>query len=287
MIIILIAVAILVFIFIKWRFVNTSIIKGYFRKLSLMVCGKRGTGKDTLFSYITYHKPHNSNIKLQKNTNVIKLQDLLIDGLDRRSLLNGTFKKINMKDKEIFKKMTLISDAGIYFPSYDHEKLSKDYPSLPMAIALWRQLYNAPLHFNCQNPMRLWKILREQIEDVLMCRGCYFGLFYVKIKLRYYERLEDAENGLKPIKVNPLHVEEAVKVELSKRWEIKDYTILVPRFMINHDTNYFKQLVFEKDLNEKQKEYKLIKFFNYISNRIKYYLIKLKYTILKLFRGGK
>lgn len=233
--------------FIYYRFVNTKIIRSYFNQLSITVCGKRGTGKDTLFSYITYKTENNSNIIYNKNTNLIKLNDLMIPGLSREKLVLGVKGFTNFSKYSHFDNDTFISDANIYFPNYEDAQLKKEYSSLPISIALWRHLYNGSLHFNCQVNSRLWKLIREQIEDTIMCLGSKRGLLYTKLKLRYYERPEDAEKGLKPLEVGFFKKMNAdIKIENSKRWEIKDYTLLIPNRMVTHDTRYFKNIIFKK-----------------------------------------
>lgn len=233
--------------FIYYRFINTYIIKSYFKKLSVMVCGKRGTGKDTLFSYVAYKKNNNSNIKINDHTNVINLDDICIPNLTRQQLVKGNNGFAKFSDYSHFDNISFISDSGIYYPSFDDSILKKEYPSFATSIAIWRHLYNSGLHFNCQVNTRLWKILREQIEDTIMCLECKRGLLYTKLKLRYYESPRDAELCLKPIKIgffrkgNPDY-----NIELSKRWEIKDYTLFIPNRMITHNSRAFKDIIFKK-----------------------------------------
>lgn len=236
-----------IFIFIKRRFINTYIIRTYFNNLSIMVCGKRGSGKDTLFSYIAYKKENNSNIKLNDKTNVVKLSQLCIPNLNRSNLVKGLTDYANFNDYKCFDNITLISDSGIYYPNYEDTLLKKDYPSLAISIAIWRHLYNGSLHFNCQDSGRLWKILREQIEDVIMCLGCKRGKFFTKLKLRYYENYKDSEDKLKPLKSKLIGNNSQINVENSSRGIIKDFIILIPNRMITHNTRAFKDIVFGKE----------------------------------------
>ena len=238
------------FIFLKRRYWNTFIIRKYFKKLSIMVCGKRGSGKDTLFSYIVYNKKNNSNIKINKKTNVINLEQINIPNLSRKDLVNGKVGFANYEDYKQFENITLISDSGIYYPSFDDTQLKKDYPSFAISIAIWRHLYNSPLHFNCQVHDRLWKLLREQIEDIIKCLSCKRGLLYTKLKVRYYENANDCENNLKPLHKSFWRNQE-ISIENSKRGLIQDFTLLIPNRMITHNTRAFKDIVFKKgDQNE-------------------------------------
>ena len=123
--IIYILLAILLFIWFKRRYWNTFVIRKYFKKLSIMVCGKRGSGKDTLFSYIAYKKKNNSNIKINEKTNVINLEEINIPNLSRKDLVNGVVGYANYEDYKKFENITLISDSGIYYPSYEDYQLKK------------------------------------------------------------------------------------------------------------------------------------------------------------------
>lgn len=250
MIIFIILLCICLFIFVKWRYINTSIIKKYFNKLSIVVCGKRGKGKDTLMSYIAYKKPHNCNFMLQNNTNLIKLNELIIPNISREKLVNGTFTPIERDKYKKFDNITFISDCQLYFPNYEDSILKKEYKELPIVWATWRHLYNSGLHWNTQNFERLWKVMREQIDDTIMCLECVRGMIYTKLKVRYYERGKDAIEGLKPLKHNLFHTPTEKEIELSKRWLIKDFTLLIPNRMINHDTHYFHRVIFGKKKGE-------------------------------------
>lgn len=245
-IILLLSVIIFLIYFIYVRFINTLIIRKFFKSTGIMVCGKRGKGKDTLFSYIAHNKKHNCNIKLNDKTNIISLNEICIPGLSRQLLVNGVKGYCNFEDFQKFDNPTFISDSGIYFPSYDDAQLKKEYPSFAITIAIWRHLYESGCHFNCQVNSRLWKVLREQIEDTIMCLSCKRGLLYTKLKVRYYESPRDAELGLKPLKNNLIRSNSEIKVENSRRWIIKDYTLLIPNRKITHDTRAFKKEVFNE-----------------------------------------
>jgi len=246
MIIFIIITIIITFIIIKWTIINPKKIRKYFNNLSITVCGKRGKGKDTLMSYIAYGMEHNSNVKLQNNTNIIELKDLLIPELTRQKLVSGQFEKIEFEDYKKFKNMTFISDASIYFPNYEDAALKKEYTSLATSIAIWRHLYNCPIHFNVQNYDRLWKILREQIEDSIMCINCKYFKKFIYLKVRYYESSKDCVNNLKPIQKKLIGKSDDMRIEESKRYEIKDYRLIIPRYKVNHDSYYFKKIVFKE-----------------------------------------
>lgn len=248
-ILILIGLGILIVYFVYLRFVNTLKLRSLFKKLSIVLCGKRGKGKDVIFSYVARGKKHNSNIILQPNTNLIHLNELIIPELSRKNLVDNSFNKI---DRELYKKfdnITLISDAGIFFPNWDENNLKKEYKELPITWAIWRHLFDNGCHFNIQKCGRLWKLLREQIEDVIEIENINIGLFYMKLKLIHYERVEDAELGLKPLKkpIFKTKKDNNISIENSKRGLIEVFSVLIPKRLIKHDTKYFRKVVFKDE----------------------------------------
>lgn len=260
-IVFLLVFCVFILIFIKLRFINWMKIQNMFTHLSIVVCGKRGSGKDTLMSAVAYHKNHNSNVQLQKNTNIINLHQMMLpDNFTRQGLTNGIHYDLDYEKYSIFQNMTFVSDAQVYFPSWDDSNLKKEYKSLPVVYALWRHLYNAPLHWNTQNIERLYKILREQLDDCIMCLGTLWLPLHICMKVRYYERAKDCVEGLKPLSVGFLKKGNPdYKIEQSKRWEIKDYILVIPRWKVQHDTRYFKRIIFKEDAEGVKKHNSLFK----------------------------
>lgn len=245
MLIIFIALIILLIYFIYLRYVNTFKLKLMFKKLSIVLCGKRGKGKDITFSFLARKRKHNSNIVLQPNTTLINVNELIIPNLSRDKLVNNSFNKIDRDNFSKFDNITFISDSGIYFPNWDESKLKYEYKELPITWAIWRHLFDNGCHFNIQKCGRLWKLLREQIEDVIEIETLKKGLFYFKITYLHYERLEDAEKGLLPLKKGLIKRRENIEVENSKRGKIERFSVLIPKRYINHDSKYFRKVVFK------------------------------------------
>lgn len=247
--VIIILFIILIIVFIKFRFINTHFVKNCRDCLSLTICGKRGSGKSCLSSYLAYGIKHNSNIPLQKNTNIISVRSLNIDSrLNRTTFTNiqpGESLNIDFSKFKHFNKCTFIDDAQIYFPNYEDNILKKEYLSLPNAYCIWRHLFDSGLIFNIQIGGRLWKLLREQIEDTIKVEYVKWFPIYAFMKIIYYEYPEDCEKNLKPI--HSLISNAEIKVENSARGEIKVLHLLIPRRFINHNTRYFRYLVFNHD----------------------------------------
>lgn len=257
LIIILIIILFLYFLinYIYKRFINTLKLKRLFNNnISLVLCGSRGKGKDVTFSYLCYNTEHNSNIKMQYNTNIITVDMLGIENLNRSSLINSNFKPILRSKYEFFDNPTYISDSGLFFPNYDDSYLNSQYSNIALTWSIWRHLYDAPCHFNIQKCGRLWKKLREQIENVVEIQNIHILPFHFKITYRFYERLNDCELGLKPLKFKNglFRKNENIKIENSKRGDIFEFTCLIPKRCVNHDTKIFRKMIFiDYEKNEK------------------------------------
>lgn len=256
--IIIIFMITLLYIFIKYRFINFNLVKQYFKKLTIVVTGKRGKGKDTLFSAVYYNKENNANIPYNKKTNLIKINQIILPKeISRKSIETMTFEKLDYMKYKYLEKPTIISDAQINFPNYEDSQLKKEYQSLAISYQVWRHLYNAPLHFNTQNFDRLWKILREQVEDCIKCITCVRLPLYTYMKVRYYENAKDCIDNLKPIKVGLLQMMKTdIKIEQSKRGIIKDYRLLIPNYRITHDSTYYKKIIFNENTFQNKKRSK-------------------------------
>lgn len=247
--------------FIWLRYINTARLRAVYKSYGIVTVGKRGKGKDVLHAFLTHNKPHYSNIYYNDKTHLIDLKALEI-GISPDMLLTGNYtadtaRKVLKDGVPVF-----VSDGGIYLPSWLDSSLKKHYPSMPVSYALWRQLYDSGLHINTQVFSRLWLLLREQAECCVMCLGVRFLGFkkfgWVYGKIRIYERWQDCENGLKPLKnrsAMPLASAsgDVQKVENSRRGEIKQYSYLFPIRWLKFDTRDFHKKIFgvsASDLNQ-------------------------------------
>lgn len=256
--------------FIKLRFINTKFMQNMFKDhVSIAVVGPRRMGKDTLMSYIAYGKPHNCNVMLQPNTNVIPLNKIMIPNLTRQNLIYGKHLNIDRTQFEFLDNMTFISDTSLYFPNYEDKQLKQEYPFFANQLAIWGHLFDGPLHFNIQRESKLWLQIREHIYTVIECRGCIWLPLHTIIKTRYYERVEDYEAGKVPMIKKGLGANKKGEViaESGNRGEILDKWVLVPRRYIKHNTHIFREIVFKNNeerrqpngLQEKRKKHKLFK----------------------------
>lgn len=249
--IIIIVFTILFFVlkYIKIRFRNPRIIRRFFQEhVSVAVVGARRMGKDTLMSWVSsFDKEHNSNIALHPTTNVVSFNDIMIKGINRHTLVNGSHLNIDPKKYDFLNNNTYISDTSLYFPNYEDDALKKEYPYFSSQLAIWGHLFTGTIHFNIQRFSKLWLQIREHIYTLVECRGCNWLPFHVLIKVRYYENVKDYEDGKTPLLV-PIFKGRStdIAVERSNRGVIKDYWLLLRRKRIEHDTHIFKKIVFKE-----------------------------------------
>lgn len=247
--IILISIAIIIAIWSLKNFLTKRFIIKVFAGGGIQVAGKKGKGKDVLFSWVinARRKPYISNIRYTKN-------ELLYTPLDAKKIFSlGGNEFYNFVDDTILPykyeeedgKDIYISDGGVYFPStYDNE-LNKEYPSAPLFVALSRHLGKCNIHVNVQDHERSWKKLREQMDGFITCRRCIFikGLNLFRISMTYYDRRQTAEEDRRPMKRGFFSARKAVADgKVSDYGQIKNL-VLWGRLKYNYDTRRFKQIL--------------------------------------------
>lgn len=168
-----------------------SIIK-LFEDGNVCVTGLRGRGKDMLFANVVARrkKPYISNINYKCGC---IFHPLNLSSLDPRNnytnFITGRVRSYLFPYDD--GTDVYISDVGVYFPSQYCGELNRDYKSLPVYMALSRQLSANNVHINVQNLNRAWDKLREQSDSYIYCRWCkvLFGLFVIQ-KVTIYEKYE-------------------------------------------------------------------------------------------------
>lgn len=229
---------------------------------SLIICGRKGKGKSKLMSEMTRmdrKTGYLSNIDFKhKNGEPITINQISVFPNTYKNFLNNKIEKIN-KVERFEGKPIYIDDAGVYLPNYADSELKKIYPSLPIAYALWRHLYNAPIHLNCQCYDRPWKLLREQADGFILCRKVWklpFGLHFVSAT--YYEKASSCEQELKPL--NPLLFNKFSKAEVQQyqatNGKIKNIFIFAPTWRNKYDSRAFHEKVFGYPFRKKVRKKK-------------------------------
>lgn len=228
--------------------------KKYFDFGSVCVTGMRGRGKDMLMANIACRSPaHISNINYGKG--YIPLE---YDKLDIKNkpddLVSGNIKPYVYPYPEgvdIF-----ISDIGVYFPAQYFDYLNKKYPTLPMFLALSRQLGLCNIHLNCQFLGRAWDKFREQSDCYILANSCKVIGKLVIQDITIYDRYESALNRAKPFWYPPCRL--GASREERRDWR-NNRSLAYARFYEQHgevkqvklvylnkstyDTRYFKSLL--------------------------------------------
>ena len=240
--------AILLFVAIRCA-LSRSFLKSV-KEDSLIICGRKGKGKTKLMSEMTRMDSKTgylSNIDFKhKNGSIIDIKDISLYPNTYKNFLDGEI--IQIKKKEGFEgKPIYIDDAGVYLPNYADSELKKKYPSLPIAYALWRHGYNAPIHMNCQTFERPWKLLREQADGFILCRKTWkFPLGFQFVSCTYYSKASSCEQELRPL--NPLLFNKFSKAGVQEyratNGVIKNMLIFSPTWRNKYDSRVFHKKLF-------------------------------------------
>lgn len=229
---------------------NAKKISKTFADGNVIVFGKKGKGKDLLFQKVIRKRKEGyfSNIPYGYKHNDIGLKDISVEPNTYLEFIDNQVKKIPYIG-EYHKKDFYISDGGVYLPSQYDSKLDKKYPSMPIAYALSRHLWENNIHVNTQNLGRLWKKLREQADyyyKALKTRKI-FGLVFTKV--RAFEEYETADKNLLPMKKKIFDKQHnALKAQHDATYgEINDMWIVQRASKIAYDTHYFRNVVFERE----------------------------------------
>lgn len=251
-IVLFVALLFVCMVYVKVRYVNITFISKQFEKNNVIVFGKKGSGKDILFSAVIKKRacPHYSNIEYYKGKTEVKpLNYLSVEPNVYSDFIDG---KISVIDKKISERVDYyLSDGGVYLPSQYDNILSKKYPSLPIFYALSRHLGNMNIHVNVQNLNRLWVKLREQADCYIRTKSTVNLGFWLLVNTYVYENYNDALELLKPIKKTIKG--DASKVEESSRGMIEKRCLLVPKRWLEYDSRYFHKVIYGKDAPKKKK----------------------------------
>lgn len=226
-----------------------------FRDGNVLVYGRKGKGKDLLFSAVIYKRrkeglkgqkgKHYSNIYYNDKTEIIPLESLRAGNNTYENFIYNKLEKFSLDFDE--KIDVYISEAGLNFPCQYNNELNKRYPSLPVYYALTRHLTNSNIHCNTQALTRPWDKLREQADCYIRCMKIVKWLpFYLLVKVRVYDEYEDAKNNLAPLFSCIFDSREGKalrEVELSSRGNIREYWLPIAKRHVHYDTRYFKSVL--------------------------------------------
>lgn len=242
-----------------------------------IIFGNRGAGKGLLFQFkINTCKKAFCNVPYGDNTEIINIKEY-IQSIGNNTILdtiNNTVKVVPKIEK--FEGVPVFwDDITVYAPNFLDNVLKKEYPSLPLTLAINRHLYNSYMVISVQAIDRPYKMIRELQTDfsikALKNRG--FGPIwssipflrkYVCISYRYYEEQQTAKNGLLPFKgagvinesLKPLYLGagQATKESFeASNGVIFNSRVWLKKKAIYYDTRYFHTLFYGKKAPNNEK----------------------------------
>lgn len=228
---------------------NRKFVLREFKNASVIVAGKKGSGKDLLFQFVmSKRKKSFANMPYGDNVEVRDIGTLNVNPNTYINFINGYVEKVenNYPDGIDY----FLSDGGIYLPSQYHGTLDKFYPSLPIFYALSRQLNDMRIHVNTQNFNRLWDKLREQADSYFKCLYAHVLGRLVIQRVRFYSKYESAVNNVLPFPKhgNSEEVQAQYLSYCATNGIIKDMYLVYILPKKHYDTRYFKKVLYkEKD----------------------------------------
>lgn len=229
------------------------------KKDSLIIYGKKGHGKTLLFSEMSRMDKRTGYLSTtdfkHKGQVIINYDAVNVDPNKWDSVLNNEITQIE-KHEDWEKHPVYLDDAGVFLPNFMDSELKKRYPSLPIAYAVWRHLYDAPIYINSQSVDRVYKLLREQADGYVNCRRTMrlFGLAI--ICCTYYDRINSAKEELSPMAkgfLNKFQKGNWAEYQATNGI-IKDFWIFAPSWRNKYDSRYFHKVFFSKDWHKPKKK---------------------------------
>lgn len=224
------------------------------------VFGPKGSGKSLIFSKMTTYYPKGYLSTAQffhKGEIPINVYDINVDPNNSKDALLGNFKNVTQGWHEEWEgSPVFIDDAGIFLPNYLDNELKKVYPSLPLAYALWRHAYDAPIHINSQDPQRVWKLLREQQEMWILARGVRKIGPLLIVHATIYDKEDSAIKRLEPMGnalFNKFNKAEANVFE-AEHGMVKNITFACFTFHHRYDSRYFHYVLFQDEYKDEKGE---------------------------------
>lgn len=237
---------------------NLTKIRKLFAKGNVSVFGNCGSGKDLLFSNVAVRsKGYVSNNYYGGNFEPLDFSFLDVSKNTYVDFIECRLKPYTYPypiGHDIF-----VTDCGVYFPSQYCNELNKRYPYLPTFFAIRRHLGNCNIHYNTQALNRVWDKLREQSDTYILCRWAkvFFGKICIQ-KITVYDRLESAQNRIKPCRVrNPLlgtpnsrmQAQIAIDNFANSHGEVRNL-LLIYWNKSKYDTHHFKKLLEDQTRKE-------------------------------------
>lgn len=230
-----------------------------FKNHSIAVFGEKGSGKDLLMANVVVRRklPYVSNVNYGEGYIPYEYDKIDI----KNDYTNFNEGKINPY-KFPYKDGTdiYLSDCGVYFPSQYCNELNKKYKSLPVFMALSRQLGECRVFTNQQALGRVWDKIREQQERYILCKKCiYIKPFNLVLQKVYiYDNYESAAQKRRPLIISkPLFMSKDTRMRLKQQQEeyLCNHGEIQSKWLIyfnksTYDTRQFKKIM-KGERNEK------------------------------------
>lgn len=239
--IILIAVIGLIIYFKK----SNKLIKTAFENSSTYTFGAKGKGKDLLFQKVINLRKkegYYSNIYYGGAYNHLSLKQLNVGGNKVNDLILNTITPI--EKIYLFEQRDLyISDAGIYLPNYEDNRLNKEYPEMPLFVAVQRHLLLSNTHINSQAYGRVWKKIREQCDIYIKALKVIKTPFGLIGKIRMYDKESAAEADIRPYRKKLFKKNSLSESDFySTNGNITERFYFISKRAIKYDTRAFKRI---------------------------------------------
>lgn len=236
----------------------SSIVKLY-ENHSVACTGMKGSGKDLLTANVVVRRivPYSCNIDYTHDERYIplKFEDLNCRN-DRRNFVSGKINKFVSPYPE--GTDVYISDAGIYLPAQYCNELNKEYPYLPVYMAISRHLNNGRVHYNCQNLNRVYDKVREMCSRYIYCHWAkvFFGKIVIQ-RVTIYDKASSCQDRVQTPRITlPFRLIQDSSAIAQKNIYLdkfrNTYGLTRSRLLIyinkaNYDTRHFKKLLEEGD----------------------------------------
>lgn len=237
--IILVAVILVVIYFKK----TNKMLKTIFENSSTYTFGAKGKGKDLLYQKVIHLRkaPYYSNIFYGGYYKHLSLKAMNVEPNTFQNMITDDVKKINtylLEQCDLY-----ISDAGIYLPNFEDNTLNKQYPSMPIFIAVQRHLLSSNTHVNSQAYGRVWKKIREQADFYIKALRVIKLPGVLLCKIRIYDKETSAEQDLRPLQKKLFKKNlETSEDYYAKNGLIVERYYLISKRHIKYDTRAFKRV---------------------------------------------
>lgn len=228
--------------FIKKKFLNSSV----------CVCGMKGKGKDLLMGNVIARRkePYISNLDYGGEHYDFNYKDIELGGNTYDSMLNDPyFYEFPFPlGTDIY-----ISDVGVYYPSQYCNELNKKYPSIPLFMALSRQVARNAVHINVQNLNRCWDKIREMSDLYIRCVKCiyvpYINLVIQRVVI--YDKYQSACDRVQPCRIKHHLIGDKTRLLQEQMYldsfynthgDVNEY-LLIYFNKSTYDTYYFEKLL--------------------------------------------